>query len=100
MVGLNLQPATNKASFGRKATLGLRQIAALMAPSMPTQSQNLLRAPSCRQFGNLLHLLNVAGNKPERMKLEAVAEDKKQKRKMHPPKKKTNCNKRLMNSKK
>ena len=55
----NLQPATNKASIGRKATLGLRQIAALMAPSVSTQSQSLLRAPSCRQCGSLLHLANV-----------------------------------------
>ena len=62
MVGLNLQPATNKASIGRKAALGLRQIAALMAPSVSTQSQNLLRAPSCRQCGNFLHLLNVVCN--------------------------------------
>jgi hypothetical protein len=59
MVGLNLQPATNKASIGRKAALGLRQIAALMAPSVSTQSQSLLRAPSCRQCGNFLLLLNV-----------------------------------------
>jgi hypothetical protein len=62
MVGLNLQPATNKASFGRKAALGLRQIAALMAPSVSTQSQSLLRAPSCRQCGNFLRLSNVEQN--------------------------------------
>jgi hypothetical protein len=33
MVGLNLQPLTNKASIGRKAALGLRHIAGLMPPS-------------------------------------------------------------------
>jgi hypothetical protein len=33
---LNLQPATNKACIGRKAALGLRQIAALLAPSVST----------------------------------------------------------------
>ena len=33
MVGLNLQPATNKASIGRKAAFGLRHIAGLMPPS-------------------------------------------------------------------
>jgi hypothetical protein len=45
---------TNKASIGRKAALGLRQIAALLAPSESTQSQSLLQAPSCRQCGNFL----------------------------------------------
>jgi hypothetical protein len=59
MVGLSLQLPTNKASIGRKAALGLRQIAALMAPSVSTQSQSLLRAPSCRQCGNFLHLSHV-----------------------------------------
>jgi len=34
-------------------------IAALMAPSVSTQSQSLLRAPSCRQRGNFLRLSNV-----------------------------------------
>jgi len=59
MVGLNLQPATNKASIGRKAALGLRQIAALMAPS----ASSLRSQPSCRQCGNFLHLSHVSGNK-------------------------------------
>ena len=39
-----LQPATNKASIRRKAALGLRQIAALMAPS----ASSLRSHPSCR----------------------------------------------------
>jgi len=59
------QQTTNKASIGRKAALGLRQIAALMAPSVSTQSQSLLRAPSCRQCGNFLHLSNVSGYSKE-----------------------------------
>jgi hypothetical protein len=47
---------TNKASIGRKAALGLRQIAALMAPS----ASSLRSQPSCRQCGNFLRLSNVA----------------------------------------
>jgi hypothetical protein len=54
MVGLSLQLPTNKASTGRKAALGLRQIAALMAPS----ASSLRSQPSCRQCDNFLHLLN------------------------------------------
>jgi len=65
---------TNKASIGRKAALGLRQIAALMAPSVSTQSQSLLRAPSCRQCGNFLRLSNVGRNKPSQNKIRKSLE--------------------------
>jgi hypothetical protein len=72
---------TNKASIGRKAALGLRQIAALMAPSVSTQSQSLLRAPSCRQCGNFLRLSNVGGHTRSGMKKRTRAIKRKTKKK-------------------
>jgi hypothetical protein len=56
--------ATNKASIGLKAALGLRQIAALMAPS----ASSLHSQPSCRQCGNFLlcwTLVPIQGLKKE-----------------------------------